>query len=457
MIKEDRPLIAERVYFNFLKKQITKAEATEFLITLVNNSDNDRIRLKSIEILGKISYYTKDVFKCLENCIISDENPTIRATAANIMAFNYQDVNYPSLKWMIEHETSIHALKTLLDVFKEVNNKKIKILNKHLKNRLSTIYGVVPNETEFLIDLELEVNFFNINYLKIYSTNTISGVISQLKSNYMMCAIVNGHIKALNLSGWGLNKIPQSIGLLTKLKHLILRDNYIKTIPESIGMLTQLSTLDLSNCNLISLPDFLMKLKKLRNFSISRNNNLSSIPKSVYSIADEYYGHKYIWEGVCSNEVGVLGLFEILSGLKLKKIKKEDFTVYKKNASNYKINENGNIIGIYIYHSKYPNLNIIPEQISILRYLEELELPNNKIKKIPYSIGKLSALKRLNLRDNEINFLPGSLRNLKNLNCLKLAGNNINKIPEWIKQKLDDNKCTYDLNGFKRFFFGIPI
>ncbi|TFG04279.1 MAG: hypothetical protein EU539_11105 [Promethearchaeota archaeon] len=447
----------EKIRSFLLMGQINKFEAAASLLTLINNSNNDEIRINSIELLGKISHVSKQIFKSLENCLVSDENPLIRAAAASELLHNYQEECYPSLEWTIKHENSIKVIKILLTLFKELENKKTVKLNEKLKHRLSTKYGVVPEEVEFLLDLELEVNFFNINYLKMYSTNAIKGVISDRDSNYMMCAIINGHIKALNLSKWGLNRIPDSIGLLKKLEHLILKKNYIKTIPESLSNLSCLKTLDLSKCNVDSLPYSLTKLDKLKTFSIAHNYNIKLVPPSIISISKRYYGRKYTQEGVCPKESHVLGVLEIISGVTLSKISKNDLTLYKDCASHYKINENGNIVGIYLFHSKNPYLNFIPEVIIELNHLEELELPNNKIKSIPYSLGKLDSLKRLNLRNNEIPFIPGSLINLTKLNCLKLAGNKIREIPDWIKIKLDIRKCSYDMNGFRRYFFGIPI
>ena len=115
------------------------------------------------------------------------------------------------------------------------------------------------------------------------------------------------------------------------------------------------------------------------------------------------------------------------------------------------------MIGIYIFHSQLSNLTIIPEQISTLTFLQELEVPNNDVKFIPKSIGKLACLQRLNMRNNMIEEIPDLLNQLKNLNCLKLSGNRIKKAPEWIKMKLDKLESTEDLNGFKRYFFGITI
>ena len=367
---------------------------------------------------------------------------------------NFLEEGYSLLKWTITNDDSGVVLKTLFDLFKGADDHFINDLKKDLDKKLSSIYRIVPDETLFLLDLELSVSFFNINYFTIYSSSTIHGVIN---GNYMMCAIQNGHIVALNLNNWGLSKLPESIGSLSKLRHLILRNNNITTLPESIGLLQHLRTLDLSDCKINSLPDSLINLYMLKRLSLSRNYNLKYIPQSILLMAKKRFCRKYVWEGVSPEEAFVLGLLEILTGSRLNKLKMDEFIIYRDKASHYRTNDRGNVIGIYIFHSKLSNLTIVPEQICSLKFLQELELPNNDIRYIPKSIGKLTWLQRLNLRNNIIEEIPESLNKLKNLNCLKLSGNRIKKTPEWIKIRLDKFESMEDLNGFKRYFFGIPI
>jgi len=452
--KSKSPITAESIYSELINKKISKVTAIDFLISLIEGSNNDEIRIKSIEILSKISLKNNKVFKILENILISDENPSIRAIAAKIMINNFADRGYSSLNWTIQHENSCLVFKTLLDSINRIKSSNLKILNKMIEERLATIYGVVPDEALFLLDLEIEVNFFNIDYLKIYSTNTVYGVIN---SNYMMCAIKNGHITALNLSNWGLSSLPNSIGNLNKLKYLILKNNNLKTIPESISSLHRLRTLNLSGCKIVNLPNAITNLKKIKNLSLCQNFNLNLIPQSIITMAKKYLSMKYIREGVNPSEAFILALMEILSGSKLKKIKADELIIYKDEACNYKINENGHVIGIYIFNSHLSNLTTFPNQVCSLEYLEELELPNNDIKIIPDSIGNLNNLQRLNLRNNMIEIVPESLNKLKNLNFLKLSGNRIKIIPKWINKKLDKFESSEDLNGFKKYFFGIPI
>lgn len=448
------PITAEKIYHEVLNKDISNTAAIEILISLFEESNNNKIRMKSLEVLAEISHKTKRTFKILENILLSDEIPSIRARAASIIINKYINEGYSSLEWIIQYDNSKLVLRTLIELFKTIKNQKVESLNKLLKARLNSIYGIVSHEVEFLLDLELEVDFFDINYLRMYSTSSVRGVIS---GNYMMCAIKNGYIIALNLSNWGLNKLPKSISALSKLKYLILKNNKIETLPDSIGLLRRLKICDLSGCRISSLPESMSKLNKLKKLSISQNYNLNYIPNPIVLIAKKYICRKYIWEGVQPNGAFILALLEILSGSKLEKNSIDNLIIYKNKACNYKISEKGHILGIYIYNSQFSNLTLLPSHICILKHLKELELPNNDIKIIPNSIGKLINLQRLNLRNNMIENVPDSLGTLKNLNSLKLSGNRIKKIPPWIKNRLDRFENTKDLNGFKRYFFGIPI
>ncbi len=437
-----------------MNRKISKSAALDLLVSLIENSDNHKTRFECMEIIDKMDYTTKGIFKYLENCLVSDENPKVRASAAKLIIKNFLEEGYSSLKWTIAYDDSAVVLKTLHDLFKGATDRYINELKRDLNRRLSSIYGVISDEALFLLDLELGVSFFNTNYLKIYTSNTINGVIN---GNYMMCVIKNGHIMALNLSNWGLNNLPVSIGSLSRLKHLILKNNNIKTLPSSIGLLHHLRTLDLSKCNIKSLPDSLINLHMLKRVSLNRNHNMKEIPRSISLLAKKYFSRKYIWEGVSSNDAFVLGLLEILTGFELKRLKPEDFTMYRESACHYKINKKGNVIGIYIFHPQLSNLTIIPDSLCTLGHLKELELPNNDIKYIPKSIGELKMIKYLNLRNNIIEQIPESLNKLKYLTCLKLSGNRIESPPDWLKFKLDKSENKENLNGCKKYFFGIPF
>lgn len=62
-------------------------------------------------------------------------------------------------------------------------------------------------------------------------------------------AIINNALrrrqKSLDLSGYGLNRLPPEIGRLTALQHLLLNDNQLSMLPPEIGQLAALELLSL--------------------------------------------------------------------------------------------------------------------------------------------------------------------------------------------------------------------
>lgn len=445
---------AKKIYDSVIKNNLNKVTAVEMLLSLIEGSDSEDIRIECIDVFGKIANKSLKVFKILENYLLSDENPLVRAAAAKATINNYPKIGFNSLLWTIEHDNSSIILKTLYEAFENSNKKNFDILINKLNEKLKTIYGIVPKECKFLLDLDVQVNFFNPNFFNIYLSNSITGVIS---GNYMMCATKNGHIQALNLSNWEISKLPDSIGNLIELNHLILKDNNLKKIPESISLLKNLETLELGNCQITSLPDSFSNLKKLKKLTIERNFKLNSIPNAIIKLAKDNIGQKYINKFMKPDEAFVLAVLEMLYGRELEILNNNESMINRDKAWHYKINENNRIIGIYLFNKFIQYLNIFPEQICSLKYLEELWLPNNALKSIPESIGELINLKSLNLRNNKIEIIPESIKKLKKLDNLKLADNRIKEIPEWVKPFLNKFDLHKGLDMYEKKFFGIPF
>jgi len=77
-----------------------------------------------------------------------------------------------------------------------------------------------------------------------------------------------------------LSSLPESIGKLTNLEELNLKDGRLTSLPESIGKLTKLEKLTLFNNKLTSLPPSIGKLTNLEYFNLGLNPKLTSLPPS---------------------------------------------------------------------------------------------------------------------------------------------------------------------------------
>jgi len=401
----------EKIIFDLKNKNIGKNQAEQFLISLIETSDIIKTRIRCIRTIGELDYKSVNVFKALESSLVSDENSLVRSAAAKIILNLFPKIGLATLKWVIHNEKSIRVLASIKNHLKSEDNEYNRHLLKELSDSLAEIYGVISNESLFLLDLEnskdksLEIGFYKPH-------------------------IEENQIKSLELGGWKIRKLPSSLGSLTELNHLNLWDNSLISLPRSIEKLQKLRYLYLDWNKFSRFPDLeWKKLRSLERLSLTNNFNINNIPKSLFSLIKQNFSKKYINEGVDLNEAPTLGILEVLTGQKLEKIHTSEKT-NKLYACNYRLNKNGHIIGIYLYGYHSFQINLIPEQIFSLKFLEELTLREQNIKIIPESIEKLKFLKKLDLIKNKIELIPEAINSLDNLVFLDLEGNLITKMPE---------------------------
>jgi len=98
-------LTPEKICEEFENNNLDKHTAFDLLISLIENSENENDRVKSIESLEKIGIFNGKTFNILENALISDSNGNIRNAAAKVIEkkFSNEKALVP-LKWAIKHE-----------------------------------------------------------------------------------------------------------------------------------------------------------------------------------------------------------------------------------------------------------------------------------------------------------------------------------------------------------------
>lgn len=72
--------------------------------------------------------------------------------------------------------------------------------------------------------------------------------------------------------------------------------------------------------------------------------------------------------------------------------------------------------------SSYPQLKELPEEISKLTALRELDVSYNELEAMPEGIGELTCLATLRANDNCLKKLPLSFSSLRSLQHLNLQG-----------------------------------
>jgi len=252
------------IYQKILKNEIKTIEGIEYLISIIEKSDNTNARFESLEILYKLKTNDNIVFKTLENCIISDESEEIRIISAKIIIENYLQAGEKCLEWVILNDNSSRLLKTLGKVLIDLKFDQHKTLFSTYLQRLEKIaerFDMVSEEVPFLLDLE-----FNLSNNKSFNWNSTSKLIYD---EDIMFQIQDQHISELSINLR--DQIPSSINLLKNLKNLNLSCNNLTDLPNTLTELPNLESLDLSWNDFKVTPKVLNELKSIEKINFKNN------------------------------------------------------------------------------------------------------------------------------------------------------------------------------------------
>jgi len=252
------------IYKKILQNNIKRIEGIEFLISIIEKSDNTSARLESLKILYKLKTRDPVVFKTLENCIISDEYEEIRIISAKNILENYLYAGEKCLEWALLNDKSPKLLKNLGKMLNDPKVDQYKTLYSIYLQRLEKIaekFDIIYEEVPFLLDLEF--NFDNYNSFNWNSNSKL------IYDDDVMFKIQDQHISELSISLR--DQIPSSIKLLKNLKVLDLSCNNLTDLPNSLSDLTKLESLDLSWNDFKILPAVLNELNSIEEFNFQNN------------------------------------------------------------------------------------------------------------------------------------------------------------------------------------------
>ena len=286
-----------------VNKTMTKAKASETLISLIESSDESRIRKESLETLRKLELMDDKIFKILEYCLISDESSEVRATAALMIIHDFPKHGITPLEWALQIDKSISVILTLISALDGFENQhletfKNELMKKFGKNiqkfekrgiilddalRLGIIDGLAKDleqEDEFGIKYNVndEGQVIELNFAKLYNKN--GDALLENLCNFK-------HLRKLNLSDRGITIVPNVISNLKSLKYLDLSRNNIKKLPKTIGTLSSLKYLDIRINKIKKIPDSIINLTNLEYLDL-RNNLIinDEIPASINAFLD---------------------------------------------------------------------------------------------------------------------------------------------------------------------------
>ncbi len=359
-------LTLKQIYDTYLAGETDKSSLLSYIISLIEKSSDDQLRLEALEILSKLQLKSELIFKFLENLLISDENYHLKAYAAKYLIIYFPKKAYPPLMWALRNlEWPLFngnknlALSSILKQLRRVNDEKLTSLLK-LKEHVS-YKGEIFFPNNGVLNLK-SLNIERINEIKGLS-NLIDLKELNLSGNNIIEIDYLENLVSLEKLNLSENKITEIKGLksLKKLNQLYLHNNSITEI-KGLTNLVNLHFLNLEKNNLT-------KIKNLQNnvklTTLYLNDNDINEIKNLEALRELYFlalNNNNIDEIKGLNTLSNLRILQ-LAGNKIQEIK---------GIQNLTKLTNLNLYGNKIRELKDPNL---PS-------LYFFSLDNNKIPKL---------------------------------------------------------------------------
>ncbi|NXD43498.1 MFHA1 protein, partial [Copsychus sechellarum] len=236
-----------------------------------------------------------------------------------------------------------------------------------------------------------------------------------------------GELEALNLSGRGLEELPEEVGAaLSGLRVLSLRRNRLGRLPTAaLRHLGRLAELDLSHNRLRGLGDggALAGLRGLRKLSLSHNELGSEGPGLPPRLA----------ELGCLEELDLSfnRLRRLPEGLgRLRHLRTLDVDHNLLPSFPAPLLELASLEELDCSGNRH--LGALPEGIAALRRLKILWLSGTGLASLPEGLCQLSALESLMLDGNQLQALPADFGRLQRLKMLNLSSNLLGEFPSAI-------------------------
>ena len=266
------------IYRRYERNELDEVAAVGYLKSIIEGSNNEDLRVRSVEILGKMDLKAGEVFQFFEHLISSDENSQVRLESLKIIVRNFLHKSILIIHHVIKHEKSADNLYGL---YKELENVKSKGAIS-LKNDMELFLGdkyikkfnLIPREAMALQIIELEVgteatHVFYWHDASVFAVEPKNGkVVDLVIYDYNFSEIkyldLFSQLDSLTISSAGVKEIA-NLQTLRNLKFLDLSLNEIREI-KGLDSLTKLKTFYV-NDNPIRKIEGIDHLKDLKDFN----------------------------------------------------------------------------------------------------------------------------------------------------------------------------------------------
>ncbi|KAF6778175.1 hypothetical protein AHF37_02378 [Paragonimus kellicotti] len=384
-----------------------------------NASDNSR---KSVSVLPhdgkKFKISSRSSLKKQKPPDLSKELSECRDSQSPVLDLSNEELQqlpsgvFDDLTWLTELYLYENKLSSLPPSIGRLTNLRLLLVQQNLLAKL-------PKEMANLIKLEqldlrhnrlegsLPVcisSMFNLkNLLLKYNKLTCIKGIEKLKQ--LTCLVVCQNclkqelpsaigeltrLTTLDLSHNQLTSLPENIGDCRALRNLNLQHNQLERLPESMGNLVNLCKLSVKYNQLTEIPKSLSRCKELDEFNVE-NNQLSSLPDDLLCNLPKLKNITLSRNSFTSFPAGGPGQFRTCYSLNIDHNRISDIpsAIFTEANGLTRLNLCDNNI-TFLVPADSNELEALPEDLSGLVSLQELNVVCNRLTTFPKSIGSSS-------------------------------------------------------------------
>ncbi|MBI5355454.1 MAG: hypothetical protein HZB68_03285 [Candidatus Aenigmarchaeota archaeon] len=165
-------------------------------------------------------------------------------------------------------------------------------MNKNLANlaKEHADHGIKAKEKQSTFTLgDYEISA--LEYEALVEISSLYGSTPENEYERHKIKVKGGRVVSYNISGKGLEKIPDVIGDLSNLRYLSLAGNDLSSIPKSIGNLHDLRYLYLHGNDIKSIPSSVENLRNIRSFYLDKEKLDSSEEERI----NNAFGNRVVW------------------------------------------------------------------------------------------------------------------------------------------------------------------
>ena len=166
-----------KIFKQYIQNLLDKRTTTELLTTIIDNSDEESLRVSALIYFGKLGL-NDSFFEILEQLLISDSNQTIRLFAIDVIRENFLHKAFPLINWAIQHENSYPCQVALINTLKEIQDDDVKnSLINHLHQLLNESSPMKIRESYFMHKYNRAIKQLLLNDLLKLTQNQLADII----------------------------------------------------------------------------------------------------------------------------------------------------------------------------------------------------------------------------------------------------------------------------------------